>query len=265
MPLSSFAETKAPTWVENGNFRRSTRFLECHPVTSPLTNQKKTTHLAALTSNLPIKTVLPKTFKNSCFLSMSCPFSLQGPSINFSLLQTLTFGLFGFTVYQAYEPVLNNLFSSYFPSSHSPMNLLKEKTLESPLDSKEIKPVSLKGNQSWIFLGRTDAEAEASILWPPDTKSWLTRKDRDAGRDWRQEEKGTTEDEMVGWHHRLHRHEFEQSPRVGDGQGSLMCCSPWGHKESDVMSDWTTTMRGFHSHHCTQSCSTHSQKWSPHS
>ena len=148
MSLSSFAETKAPTWVENGNFRRSTRFLECHPVTSPPTNQEKITHLAALTSNLPIKTVLPKTFKNSCFLSMSCPFSLHGPSVNFSLLQTLMFGLFGFTVYQAYEPVLNNLFNSYFPSSHSPMNLLKEKTLESPLDSKEIKPVNLKGNQS---------------------------------------------------------------------------------------------------------------------
>ena len=109
--LSSFAETKAPTWVEDGNFRQSTRFLECHPVTSPPTNQEKITHLAALTSNLPIKTVPLKTFKNSCFLSMSCPFSLHGPSVNFSLLQTLMFGLFGFTVYQAYEPVLNSLYT----------------------------------------------------------------------------------------------------------------------------------------------------------
>ena len=176
--LSSFAETKAPTWVEDGNFRQSTRFLECHPVTSPPTNQEKITHLAALTSNLPIKTVPLKTFKNSCFLSMSCPFSLHGPSVNFSLLQTLMFGLFGFTVYQAYEPVLNSLYT-YFPSSHSPMNLLKEKTLEIPLDSKEIKPVSLKGNQSRIFLGRTDAEAEAPILWPLDAKNQLLLKIED--------------------------------------------------------------------------------------
>ena len=84
-----------------------------------------------------------------------------------------------------------------------------EKTLESPLDCKEIKPVNPKGNQSWIFNGRTDAEAETPILWPPDEKSWLTGKDSDAGRDWGQEEKGTTKDEMVGWHHQLNRHEFE--------------------------------------------------------
>ena len=107
------------------------------------------------------------------------------------------------------------------------------KTLESPLDSKEIKPVNLKGNQSWRSVERTDAEAEAPILWPPDAKNWLTGKDPDAGKDWRQEEKGMTEDEMVGWHHWLDGHEFEQAPGVGDGQGSL-CCSPWGYKESDT-------------------------------
>ena len=115
-----------------------------------------------------------------------------------------------------------------------------EKTLESPLDSKEIKPVNSKGNQSWIFIGRTDAEAEAPILWPPDAKSRLTRKDPDAGKDWRQEEKGMTE-EMVGWHHRLDGHEYEQAPGVDDGQGSLACCSPWGCKESDTTEqlNWT--------------------------
>ena len=107
-----------------------------------------------------------------------------------------------------------------------------EKTLESPLDNKEMKPVNPKGNQPWIFIGRTDAEAEAPILWPPDAKNRLTGKDPDAGKDWRQEEKGTTEDEMVGWHHWLNGHEFEQAPADGEGQGSLACYSPWSHKES---------------------------------
>jgi len=107
-----------------------------------------------------------------------------------------------------------------------------EKTLESPLDCKKIKPVNPKG-QSLIFTGRTDTEAETPILWPPDAKNWLIWKDPDAGKDWRQE-KGTTEDEMVGWHHWLDGHEFEQASGVGDGQGSLVYCSPWGHKESDT-------------------------------
>ena len=99
-----------------------------------------------------------------------------------------------------------------------------EKTLESPLDCKEIKPVNPKGNQSWIFIGRTDAEAEASILWPPDAKIQLIRKDPDAGNDCGKEEKGATEDEMVGWHHQLNGHDIEQT--LGGGQGSLACCSP---------------------------------------
>ena len=120
-----------------------------------------------------------------------------------------------------------------------------EKTLESPLDSKEIQLVNLKGNQSWIFIGRTDNEAELPILWPPDVKNWLIRKDPDVGRDWSQEEKGMTEDEMVGWHHWLDGHEFEQALGVGDGQGSLACCSTWGHKESDMTKwlNWTSTWR----------------------
>ena len=114
-----------------------------------------------------------------------------------------------------------------------------EKILESPLDCKEIKPVNSKGNQPWIFIGRTDAEAP--VLWPPDAKSWLIWKDHDAGKDWGQEEKGMTEDEMVGWHHWLNGREFEQALRDGDGQGSLACCSPWGHKDLD-MTDNTTLM-----------------------
>ena len=116
-----------------------------------------------------------------------------------------------------------------------------EKTLESLLDCKEIKPVNSKGNQSWIFIGRTDAEAEAPIIWPPDVENWLIGKDPDSGKDWRQEEKGMTEDEMVGWHHQLDGHEFGQALGVGDGQGSLACCSPWGRKELDTTEwlNWT--------------------------
>ena len=108
------------------------------------------------------------------------------------------------------------------------------KTLESPLDCKEIQPVHPKGYQSWGFIGRTDAEAETPILWPPHVKSWLIGKYPDAGRDWGQEEKGMTEDEMAGWHHRLDGHEFEWTPGVGDGQGGLACCDSWGWKESDM-------------------------------
>ena len=112
-----------------------------------------------------------------------------------------------------------------------------EKTLESPLDCKEIQPVYPKGNQSWIFIGRTDAKAEMPIFWPPHAKSWLIGKDPDAERDWGQEEKGMTEDEMAGWHHRLDGHEFEWTPGVGDGQGGLACCNSWGRKESDT-TEW---------------------------
>ena len=108
--------------------------------------------------------------------------------------------------------------------------VLLEKTLESPL---EIQPVNPKGNQPWMFIGRTDAEAETPIRWPPDAKNWLKEKYTDAGKDWRQE-KGMTEDEMVGWHHQLDGHEFEQALGVGDGQGSLACCSPWDLKESNT-------------------------------
>ena len=112
-----------------------------------------------------------------------------------------------------------------------------EKTLDSPLDCKEIKPVNPKGNQSWIFIGKTNTEAETPIFWPPDMKNSLIWKDPDAGKDWRKGEKGMTKDKMVGWHHWLNGHEFEKAPGVGDGQRSLACCSPWGRKESD-MTEW---------------------------
>ena len=112
-----------------------------------------------------------------------------------------------------------------------------EKTLKSPLDSKVIKPVSPKGNQPWIFIGRTDAETECPVLWPPDLKSQLIGKDPDAGKDWGQDEKGVTEDEMVGWHHWLNGHEFKQTLGDGEGQGSLAGCSPWSCR---VRPNWAT-------------------------
>ena len=116
-----------------------------------------------------------------------------------------------------------------------------EKTLESPLGCKEIQPVHSEGDQPWDFFGRTDAKAKTPILWPPHVKSWLTGKDSDAGRDWGQEEKGTTEDEMAGWHHWLDGRESEWTPGFGNGQGGLACCDSWGRKESDTTErlNWT--------------------------
>ena len=118
---------------------------------------------------------------------------------------------------------------------------VEEDSFASPLDCKEIQPVHSKGDQSWVFIGGTDVEAETLILWPPDAERWLIWKDPDAGKDWRQEEKGTTEDEMVGWHHWQDRHGFGWTLGVGDGQGGLMCCSSWGCKESDTTErlNWT--------------------------
>ena len=129
---------------------------------------------------------------------------------------------------------------SWVPKNWCFWTVVLEKTLESPLDSKEIQPVHPKGNQSWIFIERTDTEAETPILGPPDAMNWLIWKDPDAGEDWRQET-GTTKDEMVGWHHQLDGHEFEQVPGVSVGQGSLARCNPWYHKESDMTErlNWT--------------------------
>ena len=125
---------------------------------------------------------------------------------------------------------------SWAPKNWCFLTVVLEETLESPLDCKEIQPVNPQENQSWVFIGRTDAEVETSIIWPPDVKNWLIGKDPDAGKDWRQEKKGTTEDEMVGWHHQIDGHEFDQAPGVGDGQRSLSCCSPWDCKELDSLS-----------------------------
>ena len=111
------------------------------------------------------------------------------------------------------------------------------------MDCQEIKPANPKGNQPWLLIGRTDTVAEAQIFWLSYVKSWLIRKDPDAGKDWRQEEKGTTEDEMVRWHHQLNGHEFEQAPGDDEGQGSLACCSPWGHR---VGHDWATKEQQLH-------------------
>ena len=163
------------------------------------------------------------------------PFLKQGRSKHRVLLkpQSLTLG--------------NNKWESDYKESWVPKNwcfltVVLKKTLESPLDYKKIQPVYPKGDQSWIFIGKTDAEAEVPVLWPPDGKSWLIWKDPNAGKDWGQEEKGTTEDAMVGWHHRLDGHEFEQASGVGDGQGSLVCCSPWGTKTRT----WLSVIKHIH-------------------
>ena len=130
---------------------------------------------------------------------------------------------------------------SWAPKNWCFWTVVLEKTLESPLDCREIQPVHSKGDQPCVFFGRNDAKAETPILWPPHVKSWLTGKYSDAGRDWGQEEKGTTEDEMAGWYHRLDGWEFEWTPGVGDGQGGLACCDSWGRKELDTTEqlNWT--------------------------
>ena len=130
---------------------------------------------------------------------------------------------------------------SWVPKNWCFWIIVLEKTLESPLDYKEIQLVPPKGNQSWGFIGRTDVQAETPILWPPNEKSWLIGKDPDAGKDWGQEEKGMIENDMVGWHHQLDGHGFGWTPGVGDGQWGLVCCGPWGCKESDTTEwlNWT--------------------------
>ena len=123
--------------------------------------------------------------------------------------------------------------------------VMLEKTLERPLDCKDIQPVHPKGDQSWVFIGMTDVKAETPILWPPDAKSWLIGKDPDAGKDWGEKEKGTTEDEMVGWHHWLNGHGFGWTQGVGDGQVGLVCCRSWGRKERD-MTEWQNWTNSSH-------------------
>ena len=134
---------------------------------------------------------------------------------------------------------------SWVPKNWCFWTVVLEKTLESPLDCKEIQPVHSKGDQPWVFFGRNDAKAETLALWLPNAKSWLIGKDCDAGRDWGQEEKGMTEGEMAGWHHQLYGWEFEWTLVVGDGQGGLVCCESWGRKESDTTErlNWTECPR----------------------
>ena len=147
---------------------------------------------------------------------------------------------YGFSSRQVWMWVLDYK-ESWVPKNWCFWTVVLEKTLESPLDCKEIKPVNPEGNQSWIFIGRTDAEAEA----PPDAKNWLIWKDPDAEKDWSQEEKGNTEDEMVRWHPQLDEHALEQAPEIGDGQGSLACYSPWGYQELDMTEwlNWTSSYK----------------------
>ena len=131
------------------------------------------------------------------------------------------------------------------PKNRCLQTVVLEKSLESPLDCKEIKSVSPKGNQPWIFIARTGAEAIAPILWPPDGKSWFIGKDPYTGKNWKQEEKWVTEDEMVGWHHWFNGHEFKQTLGNGEGQGSLVCYSPWGHKELDTTEGLNSNHKSF--------------------
>ena len=133
---------------------------------------------------------------------------------------------------------------SWVPNNWCFWTVVLEKTLESPLDFKEIQPVHSEGDQSWVFFGRNDVKAETPVFWPTHAKSWLTGKDSDAGRGWGQEDKEMTEDEMAGWHHGLNGREFEWSPEDGDGQGGLACCDSWGRKELDVTEwlNWTEWM-----------------------
>ena len=158
----------------------------------------------------------------------------------------------------------------WVPKNWCFQTMVLEKTLGSPLDSKEIKPVNPKGNQSWIFIGRPDAKAEVPILWPPDAKSCLIGKDSDAGKDSGQKEKGATADEMTEWHHQLNGHEIDQTPEGSEGQGSLACCSPCCRKESDMtewLNNWTVVgfrklnSRIFISLHCTTYFSTNIYFW----
>ena len=140
---------------------------------------------------------------------------------------------------------------SWVPKTSCFWTVVLEKTLESPLDCKEIQTVHSKVDESWVFIGRTDAEAETPILWLPGVKSWLIQKDPEAGKDWGQEEKGTTEDEMVGWHHQLNAHGFGWTLGVGDGQGGTECCSSRGRKESDTTErlNWTERIQEITNHY----------------
>ena len=189
--------------------------------------QKQTPWTAARQASL--SSLFPRVCSNSCPLSLWCHPAISSSVTLFSCPQS--FSVFSSDHVQMWE--LDHK-EGWALKNWCFQTVLLKKTLESLLNSKEINPVNLKGNQHWILIGSTDAKAEAPILWPPDVKSLLFAKDPAAGKNWGQEEKGVTEDEMVGWHHRLNGHEFEQTPRDSEGQGSLACWIPWGCKESDT-------------------------------
>ena len=189
-----------------------------------------------------------------CGFSLSalwCP--LSAPTFLLGFLLPSTWGISSWLLQQstAAAPYLGRGVAPLCRSTPAPSQptllswcfwtVVLEKTLESPLDCKEIQPVHPKGDQSWVFIGRTDAEAETPVLWPPDANSWLILKDHDAGKDWGQE-KGMTEDEIIGWHHQLNGHGFGRTPGVGDGQGGLACCGSPGLKEMETTErlNWTS-------------------------
>ena len=153
----------------------------------------------------------------------------------------LTFSMTSKNAIWARQGIIALYKESWIPKNWCLWTVVLEKTLGSPLDCMEIQPVHPRRDQSWIFIGRTDAEAETPILWPTDVKNWLTGKDPDAGKDWRQEVKGTTEDEMVGWYHWFDGHEFEQALGVGDGHGSLVCWQSMGSQRAGH--DWVTKLK----------------------
>ena len=155
-----------------------------------------------------------------------------GPCYDSLATKDLSSQSYGFSSSHIWIWVLYHI-EGWVPKNWYLQIVVLEKTLESPLDCNEIKPTHPKASQPWILIGRTDAEAEAPILWPPDAKSHLIAKDTDAGKDWGQEQR-VKKDEMIGWHHWLNGHEFEQTPGDSKGQGSLACWSPWGHKEWDT-------------------------------
>ena len=157
------------------------------------------------------------------------------------------FKIYGYQEYFLKVTITKKLVTCLEPKNWCFWSVVLEKTLESPLDCKEIQPVHSKGDQPWVFFGRNDAKAETPVLWPPCVKSWLLGKDSDAGRDWGQEEEGTTEDGMAGWHHQLDGRGFEWTPGDGGGQGGLVCCDSWGCKESDRTERLNWTEYGYRS------------------
>ena len=232
-----------PSWLSGSwrSFLYSSSVYSCHLFLTSSASVRSVPFLSFIEPifawNVPLVSLIflkrSLVFPILLFSSISLHWSLRKAFL--SLLAILWNSAFR-CLYLSFSPLLFTSLPFTAFSFHF-FSVFSQKTLESPLDCKEIQPVHPKGDQSWVFIGGTDVEAETPVLWPPDVKSWLIGKDPDAGKDWGQEENGTTEDKMVGWHHWLHGHAFEQAPGVGDGQGGLACCSPWGRKELDT-TEW---------------------------